>query len=407
MQILPQSPTELAVNAARSQAPYNAERRTEILSLARLENTTREIATWSGYEPTPLHNLSDLAEKVGVSTVCYKDEGSRFGLGSFKALGGAYAVFRLLQGLIAEKTGEMPSSQDLIEGRYVDHTRKVVVACATDGNHGRSVAWGAKLFRCACTIYVHEHVSVARRAAIGSLGATVVVVPGNYDDAVRQVASDAAALGWHIVSDTSYEGYQDVPRDVMQGYGLMVQEAATQLGSVPTHVFVQGGVGGVAASVCAFFWETFEKERPRLVVVEPKTADCLFQSASAGTLATARGDLDTIMAGLACGEPSILAWRILQPGADAFMTIVDDAAANTMRLLANPGGDDPKIMAGESAVAGLAGFILAAQQPELRVSLGLTAESRILVFGTEGATDPEAYQRIVTDHEGVAPRISA
>jgi diaminopropionate ammonia-lyase len=240
-------------------------------------------------------------------------------------------------------------------------------------------------------------VSQGRRDAIARYGAEVRCVPGNYDDSVRRAAADAAAEGWHVVSDTSYEGYTDVPRDVMQGYAIMVDEALAQLpaGVLPTHVFVQGGVGGLAASVCAHLWETLGESRPRLVVVEPDKADCLYRSAVAGHPVTVVGELDTIMAGLACGEVSLLAWRILEPGADAFMTIGDATAAAFMRILADGRHGDPAIVAGESGVAGLAGAMLAARDARGRAALGLDRDSVVLVFGTEGATDPELYRTIV------------
>ncbi len=358
----------LFVNPRADKAEAYGAARREILSLVAFEAARREITAWPGYRPTQLRSLGSVG---GVSGVFYKDEATRFGLGSFKALGGAYAVWRLLQG---QPGGE------------------VTVTCATDGNHGRSVAWGARIFGCRCVIYVHAAVSEGRCRAIEAYGAEVRRVAGTYDDAVRQAAADAAAQGWQVVSDTSYEGYVDVPRDVMQGYSLMVEEALSQLpeGVLPTHVFVQGGVGGLAAGVCSYLWERFEAGRPRFVVVEPVTADCLFRSGQAGRPVAAEGGLETIMAGLACGEVSLLAWDILSVGTDAFMTIDDAAAASVMRMLADDG-----VVAGESAVAGLAGFLLAAGDSDARARLGLDASSVVLVFGTEGATDPAVYREIV------------
>ncbi|MGA2894158.1 MAG: diaminopropionate ammonia-lyase [Xanthobacteraceae bacterium] len=375
-------------------APYALDGREEVLSLASLAEAKREITSWPGYVPTPLRRLSGLAAASDVADIAYKDEGGRFGLGSFKALGGAYAVFKLLRQRIREEKGVAPTSADLMSGRYADISFNVTVTCATDGNHGRSVAWGARTFGCRCVIYVHETVSEGRCRAIAKYGAEVRRVPGTYDEAVRRSDRDAAAQGWSVVSDTSYDGYIDVPRDVMQGYGLMVEEALTQ-SAVPSHVFVQGGVGGLAASVCSYFWERFGDARPRFVVVEPEKADCLYRSAVAGQPTPAEGGLDTIMAGLACGEVSILAWRILQIGADDFMTIGDDSAVDCMRLLAEGGRGDQPIVAGESAVAGLAAFLIANADPDLRRRLALDRASRILVFGTEGATDPEVYARLV------------
>jgi diaminopropionate ammonia-lyase len=253
-------------------------------------------------------------------------------------------------------------------------------------------------------IYIPETVSEGRCQAIAAYGAEVKRVAGTYDDGVRRVAADAAVQGWAVVSDTSYEGYTDVPRDVMQGYSLMVDEALEQTSAVPSHVFVQGGVGGLAAGVCSYLWERDGTRRPCFVVVEPEKADCFYRSAVAGRPTPAEGALDTIMAGLACGEVSPLAWRVLETGADAFMTIDDEAAVDCMRLLADGRFGDDAIVAGESAVAGLAGFILASADVDARARLTLCPDSRVLVFGTEGATDPEVYRAIVgrRPHEVIA-----
>jgi len=359
----------------------------------------REVITrWPGYAPTPLVGLRGLARAMDVARLWYKDEGGRFGLGSFKALGGAYAVAELILRRVAEqRPGEEPSIEALLDGRYRDVAERLVVACATDGNHGRSVAWGARLFGCRAVIYIHATVSEGRKQAIEAYGAEVRRVAGNYDDSVRQAAADAAAEGWTVVSDTSWPGYTEIPKDVMQGYGVMAMEALDQLPPEerPTHVFVQGGVGGLAAAACMQTWWRYGDERPRLVVVEPETAACLLASARAGGPAAIEGDLETVMAGLSCGEPSLIAWEILDEGADVFMTVPDHAAMATMRLLADGVDGDPPLVAGESAVAGLAGALALAAASELRNRLGLTHASRVLVFGTEGATDPELYERIV------------
>jgi diaminopropionate ammonia-lyase len=272
-----------------------------------------------------------------------------------------------------------------------------VVTCATAGNHGRSVAWGAEMFGCRCVVYVPTVTSKARVAAIAAHGAAVVRTSGNYDEAVRRCDDDARRQGHFVVSDTSYAGYMDVPRDVMQGYSVMVAEILEQLphGERPSHVFVQGGVGGLAAAVCAHLWETWGEERPTTVVVEPDSADPLFRSAEAGRPTPVPGDYDTIMAGLAAGEVSLLAWEILEHGADCFMTIPDAAAETAMRLLADGAAGDPRIVAGESGAAGLAGALAAMQDAKARESLQLRSDSRLLVIGTEGATDPESYTRIV------------
>ena len=276
-----------------------------------------------------------------------------------------------------------------------DRGADITVCTATDGNHGRSVAWGARTCGCRAVIYIHATVSEGRKAAMEAFGAEVRRVAGNYDDSVRQAASDATANGWFVVSDTSYDGYLEIPRDVMHGYAVMAEEAIAQLPSSPSHVFVQGGVGGLAAAILAPFWWRLGAARPRFVVVEPETAACLYASAEAGRPAVVPGDLDTVMAGLAAGEVSLLAWEILEAGADGFMTVNDESARILMRRLAEGRDGDPPIVAGESAVAGLAGALAARQDPAMREQLGLGPESRVLVFGTEGATDPALYQEIV------------
>jgi diaminopropionate ammonia-lyase len=373
--------------------PYGIGARSGILNLAELARARAEISSWPGYCVTPLHNLDTLAAALGVRAIQYKDEGGRFGLGSFKALGGAYAVLRLLQAQVLKETGVAADSREIMSGRFVGIARNLTVTCATDGNHGRSVAWGASLMGCGCVIFVHERVSPARRAAIAKYGADVRVVAGNYDDAVREAARQAALSGWQVVSDTSYEGYVSVPCDVMQGYGLMVAEALEQMpeGVQPTHVFVQAGVGGLAAAVCATLWESLGEACPVVVVVEPDKAACLFDSAVAGAPQVVHGDLDTIMAGLACGEVSTIAWEILKDGANAFVLVEDARAAECMRVLAA----EPGIEAGESAVAGLAGLMKVSASAAARGALNLNQDSVVLLFGTEGATDPEAFEKIV------------
>jgi diaminopropionate ammonia-lyase len=363
-----------------------------VLPEGQFRRAKEEIASWPGYAPTPLLDLPDVAAAIRIGGVRYKQEGGRFGLGSFKALGGAYAVMRLLQAELAKRgAANAATAAELMEGRYKDATRAITVCCATDGNHGRSVAWGAKLFGAACVIFVHEHVSQGRRDAIAQYGAEIRVVPGNYDDAVREAQKQADANGWFVVSDTSYAGYTEVPRDVMQGYRVMAEEAADQFGGPPTHVFVQGGVGGVAAAVSVQMRARFGNA-VKIVVVEPDKAACLLASAEAGQPTTVEGDLDTLMAGLACGEPSLLAWQELERGAFAFMAVPDSSAVDCMKLLA---ARQAPVVAGESAVAGLAGLLLAAQEPFARAALGLGADSRVLLFGTEGATDREVYARLV------------
>ncbi len=422
-----------------------------VLPRAGFRRARAEIVAWPGYAPTPLVDLPEIAAAAGLGAVRLKDEAGRFGLGSFKALGGAYAVAEVVAGELARR-GVAPgaTSAELMAGRWRAATETITVTCATDGNHGRAVAWGAQRCHCRAAIFIHEGVSPARAAAIAAYGAEIRRVPGTYDDSVRVAAAEAAAQGWFVVSDTSWEGYTEVPRAIMQGYRVMADEAVVQWGASqrdfaerdgmsgdgassdrassdrassdgapgygvsgdgapgygvsgdgapddgapddgapPTHVFIQGGVGGVAAAVSVQIRAAWAPP-PMLVVVEPERAACLLASAELGERTSVPGDLDTLMAGLACGEPSLLAWQELDRGAAAFMAIPDDAAVGTMRVLARAG-----VVAGESGVAGLAGCLLAAADPAARETLGLGKESRVLAFSTEGATDRELYARLV------------
>ena len=396
MNALPQHPFTLLPNPRFQPAQPYGEHRSTLLSASALEQAKTVITTWPGYAATPLCTLPNLARTAGLASIHYKDEGSRFGLGSFKALGGAYAVARLLSRELGQRLGRSVSHAQLQSDPALRQAcADITVTCATDGNHGRSVAWGAQMLGCRCVIYIHATVSEGRKQAIVRYGAQVVRTSGNYDNSVQQADRDAKANGWFVISDTSYPGYMDIPRDVMQGYQLMVHEAVSALPRWPTHVFVQAGVGGFAAAVCAYFWERSAEQRPVFVLVEPERADCLLQSARAGAVVAVKGDLDTLMAGLACGEVSLLAWDILATGANAFCTIPDQAAVDVMRLLASPQAGDPAIVAGESAVAGLAAALLIAQDSTARASLGLGPDSRVLLFGSEGDTDPALYQQLV------------
>ena len=376
--------------------PYGAQERA-VLSLDAFRAARAEIGGWAGYGATPLVPLPGLARALDVAQVRYKDEGHRFGLGSFKALGGAYAVLVVLK-QHAERNGEAAlSSRDLMAGAQRNDAHRLTVAAATDGNHGRSVAWGARMFGCRCVIYLHENVSPAREAGIASFGAEIVRVPGGYDDSVRRCAADSAANGWMLVADTSDDPAAAVPALVMQGYTLIAQEILDVLPEAerPTHLFVQAGVGGLAAALGAHMWETLGPAQPRLIVVEPTRADCVFRTVAAGRPVPIEGDTDTFMACLAAGEISAPAWVILQHAADDVVALDDDAAMETMRLLAAGIEGDPPLVAGESGCAATAGVIAAATDPTLREALGLDARSRVLVIGSEGATDPDTYHRVV------------
>lgn len=363
----------------------------DILSLEGFERASKEITSWNEYKETPLVSLDELASQTGVSKLYYKNEHYRFSLKSFKALGGAYAVANLLIGQLKDR-GIEANSEDLLKGTYKDITSTITVSCATDGNHGKSVAWGASVFGCNCEIFIHNHVSVTREKEIGKYGAIMHRVEGNYDDSVHEAARVASEKGFFTVSDTSYEGYTEVPKDVMQGYTVMVDEALKQMGEKPTHVFLQGGVGGMAAAVVSFIHETYGEDYPTFVMIEPNNADCLLQSARNGEPTVVHGDLDTVMAGLSCGEVSLLAWAILEHTTKGFFSIPDEPIAEVMKYLASL--EEP-VVAGESAVAGLAGFMITQFDEEYRKALNIDENSKILFLGTEGDTDAQIYTDLV------------
>ena len=349
----------------------------EAISPEAMQRARHDIAAWPGYAPTPLRRLDRLAAELGLGAIAYKDEGGRFGLGSFKALGGAYAVQRL----VAEADG-----------------RPLTVICATDGNHGRAVAWGARQFGASAVILIHAQVSEGRKQAIEAFGARVVRVDGNYDESVREAQRLADEHGWVVVSDTSYEGYEDIPGMVMQGYTVMAHEAVEQcagLGGPPSHVFLQCGVGGFAAAVIAQTGELLAPDLPAFVAVEPEAAACVVASLREQRPSAVEGELETLMAGLSCGEISAVAWRILAPALTGAMTVPEAMVPEAMRGLADGLWSDEPVIAGESAVAGLCGLIAAARDEGLRDRLGLGADSRVLLFGTEGATDAALYADIV------------
>ena len=360
-----------------------------VLSASGFRRARAEISSWPEYTPTPLHDMPALAEAAGVAAVAVKDEASRFGLGSFKALGGAYAVADIVRTELAKRgIAAAATTAELQAGRYP--TAALTVTCATDGNHGRSVAWGAQRIGAACVVFVHEGVSAGRVAAIERFGATVRRIGRDYDDSVRAANETAEAEGWLVVSDTSWPGYTETPRLVMQGYRVMVDEALDQWGGAPpSHVFIQAGVGGVAAAVAVHLRARLPA-MPRLIVVEPENAACLLASAERGAPTAVPGPLDTVMACLACGEPSLLAWQELGRSAAAFVAVDDESAIDAMRRLARLG-----IVSGDSGAAGLAGLLAAAADPALRQAIGLDTASRVLLFSTEGATDPDRYAELV------------
>ncbi|WP_158901769.1 diaminopropionate ammonia-lyase [Burkholderia sp. L27(2015)] len=392
----------LVHNASATRRKYDDALR-EVLNQKGADESRRWLSTWDGLNqgPTPLWRLPDAAERLQLGSISVKDEGRRSDLGSFKALGAPIALVRLIR---REWPAHDFAPQALFSGAHAAPLQKFTVISATDGNHGRALAAAARSIGCRCVIVLHRHVSEERRLAIEQLGAQVLRIEGNYDESVREAARLADEHGWYVVSDTSYDGYETIPRDVMQGYGAIAAEAIEQegagLGSACawTHVFIQGGVGGLAAGVVSYLVETYGENRPTFVVVEPQQADCLYQSALSGHAAHASGSTESVMAGLACGDTSPLAWRFLREAVDYFMTIPDEAAIVAMRCLADGASRDIPIIAGESGAAGLAGLMQVAKSAAHRATLGLGRQSQVLLLNTEGATAPILYGELVGKH---------
>ena len=371
----------------------------DFLGLKHSESAKEEIKTWPNYEKTPLHRLSKIEKTLSLGPIYYKDESTRFGLGSFKSLGGAYALLCILQEELSKQKGFQVSTSSIRDGQYREDCEKMTVVTATDGNHGRSVAWGAKLFNCQCKIYMHEEVSKGRQKIVEELGAEVVRVKGNYDDSVIVSKIDASKNDWFVVSDTSTEDYKRVPGLVMSGYSILIEEALKQMGEdKPTHVFLQAGVGGLAAAVCSYFWQRSKRDLPRFIIVEPELADCLYQSAYHKKPTLVDIQEESVMAGLSCGKISYVAWEILSRKASHFMKIPESYVPFCMKSLHSKEFSEESIEAGESAVAGLAALIEASLDKDRRHQLGLNEKSIVLLLGTEGATDPDIYKKIINTH---------
>ncbi|AUA33351.1 diaminopropionate ammonia-lyase [Pseudomonas sp. SGAir0191] len=367
-----------------------------IMSIHKAAESRAWLSSWNkiNSDGTPLYSLPGLAHELGVKELKVKDESVRSELGSFKALGAPIALVRLILRTFPESNLD---PRRLLAGDYKKELANFVVISATDGNHGKGLAAAAKDIGCRCVIVLHANVSVEREEAIAAYDAEIVRITGNYDESVEHAAFLADKNDWIVVSDTSYDGYEVIPRDVMQGYGTIASEIIESLdaGEEFTHVLLQGGVGGLAAGIVSYFWEFYGTKRPTFVVVEPEQADCLYQSALEGKAAKATGSVDSVMAGLACGETSPLAWKFLQPSVDFFMTISDDEAVASMRRLAVENGSDIPVVAGESAVAGLSALKRISQSSSLAADLGIDANSRVLLISTEGATAPKVYEELV------------
>ena len=379
---------------------------------AGISETTRSFHTRiPSYRVTPLKSLNRLASLVGIGNLWVKDEADRLSLGSFKVLGGSFAIYQTILKMLGNPEGFSFSDLSLPEVRH--KLGDVTFAAATDGNHGRGVAWSATQLGFKSIIYVHENTSKARIEAIERNGAKVVVIEGTYDDAVRQVYDDAQKNGWQVISDTSWEGYEEIPIWVMQGYTTMFAEVQQQLVAMgqfnPTHIFMQAGVGSLAASAFGFYASLFGKDRPKMVVVEPDQAACLFHSMEFGDGKphSYPGNLDTIMAGLACGDPNPIAWEVLYDCADGFIKCPDYVAAKGMRVAGVPLYGDPYMIAGESGAVTLGALMFVLELDRyayIREALGLDENSRVLLVNSERNTDPDEYRRVVWDGGDQIPR---
>ena len=334
--------------------------------------------TLEEYRPTPLRELRALAARLGVGALYVKDESFRFGLNAFKGLGGSFAVSRQAEG----KSG------------------RLTFVTATDGNHGRGVAWAAARLGHDAVVYLPKGTARERLENILALGVHAEITELSYDDTVRYAAEMAEANGWLLIQDTAWDGYEEIPAQIMQGYTTMGLEITEQLGTVrPTHVFLQAGVGAMAGAMTGFFADYYGEHRPKFIIVEPEGADCIFRTAAAddGRLRFCGSDMHTIMAGLCCGEPCTLGWNILKDHADFALSCPDTVAADGMRILGNPLPGDPAIVSGESGAVtlGAAAEICRADDPALQDALGIDSGSVLLCISTEGDTDRENYRDIV------------
>ena len=338
------------------------------------------ISNWPDYKQTELIKLNKVAEWCGIKSVLYKDESTRFGLGSFKALGGAYAVATLAK----EYQKEGKDSANL------------TVATATDGNHGRSVSWGAKLAGCKSKIFIHANVSQERERAMSLLGADVVRINGNYEASLAACKEAAELNNWPIVSDTSWKGYRETPMQIMAGYSVMSKEIIEQMGSSrPTHTILPIGVGGLAAGIVAPMWEDMNANLGKMISVESYFSQCFLNSISNGKPTLVDIKEETLMAGLSCGEVSEIAWEILKPTLSHCMSIADEGIAKIMQLFANGDFGETSIEAGECSASGLAALLIAKNNPSIWRQLELNKDSTVLLIGTEGATDPILYKQLI------------
>ena len=395
-----------AIEWAVNKMPKTDDRQLPVMAISEIKKARTFHESFPQYSETPLARLDHMAEYLGLGEVYVKDESYRFGLNAFKVLGGSFAMARY----IAQKTGkdvsELPYSV-LTSDQLREEFGQATFFTATDGNHGRGVAWAANKLRQKAVVFMPKGSTETRLKNIQKENATATIEEVNYDECVRMAAAAAAKTpNGVVVQDTAWDGYEEIPAWIMQGYGTMALEANEQLEGYgcdrPTHVFIQAGVGSLAGAVQGYFANRYPENPPKVVVVEADVAACLYKGAKAGDggIYIVDGDMQTIMAGLACGEPNTISWDILKNHVDTFIAAPDWAAAKGMRMLAAPMKGDPQVTSGESGAAPfgvLACNMLMDEYKELREHLGLNKDSKVLLFSTEGDTDPDRYKSIVWD----------
>lgn len=358
--------------------------------------------SFPGYEPTPLASLQTLAGTLGIKGMYVKDESFRFGLNAFKGLGGSFCLGKYIAGKIGKEISQVDFSE-ITSQKTKEKVGEITFVTATDGNHGRGIAWTASMLGQKAVVYMPKGSVEERLENIRKFGAEAEITDMNYDDTVAFASKCADEKGWVLVQDTAWEGYEEIPTWIMQGYMTLAMEAVEQLGEVkPTHIFLQAGVGAMSGALAGFFADYYKDNKPVITIVEPNKADCIYQTALAddGKLHVVDGDLHTIMAGLACGVPCTVGWNELNRHAENFASVPDWVAAKGMRVLGNPAGNDPRVISGESG-ASTTGFVCELMQnaslEELRKTIGLDKNSVVLCISTEGDTDKENYRNIVWD----------
>lgn len=384
--------------------PKSEDKQLKVMALEEVERARRFHKSFPQYAATPLARLTHMAERLELKNVFVKDESYRFGLNAFKVLGGSFAMARYIAKELDKSVDEI-SYDYLTSNQLKKEFGQATFFTATDGNHGRGVAWAANRLGQKAVVHMPKGSSKSRFDNIAREGAVVTIETVNYDECVRIAAAEAAETQRGVVvQDTAWEGYEEIPAWIMQGYGTMAMEAAQQLKDAhvakPTHIFVQAGVGSLAGAVVGFFNNLFPETPPKTIIMEAQAADCLYRGAVAGDgdLRTVGGDLNTIMAGLACGEPNTISWDILRNHASFFVSCPDWVAAKGMRMLSAPCKGDPQVVSGESGAVGM-GLLATLMEDEayreLREAIGLDSASSVLLFSTEGDTDPERYREIV------------